>query len=219
MRIEETVWEMTDEEDEQAKKDAAGALVNFMEILSSGMAKPGDLGEKEELDEFGWEKFFKDADNRTERYGELLDKFGSHNDALDKHMGWDKAKREAGFHDMELPDEPEPWEGTEPEEHPLETSCQELLESMAWLRGEDVAKQDLYSAIATVRLKIGGAMTMHEGAGVFEDNGFVIAYLKRVLSLIDEAVAIANGVAPEVTPKLLGLRTGVIDLQRDLRKR
>lgn len=62
-------------------------------------------------------------------------------------------------------------------------------------------------------------MSMHDGDGFFDDNAFVIAYLKRVLSLIDEAVAKANEVAPEHTQKLLGLRSEVIDLQRELRKR
>jgi hypothetical protein len=219
MRIEETLWEMTDEEDEQSKKDAAGALMNFMEILTSQVNPLGDLGEKEELDEFEWEKFFKDSDNRTERYGELLDKFGSHNEEVDEHMGWDKTKRDARFSEIELPDELELEEWIEPEEHPLELHCKELLMSMGSLREEDEAKQALYFAISSVWVKIGGAMSMHEGAGIFEDNGFVIAYLKRVLALIDDAVALANRAAPEVTPKLLGLRTEVIDLQRDLRKR
>lgn len=219
MRIEETVWEMTDEEDEQAKTDAAGALMNFMEILTSGVEPLGDLGEKEKLDEFEWEKFFKHSDKRTGQYGELLDKFGSHGEEVDKHMGWNKAKRDARLSEIEQPDEPEAWEHTEPEEHPLEAYCQEVLEAADWLLKGDEGKQELYSAIATVRMKIGGAMSMHEGAGVFEDNGFVVAYLKRCLSLIDEAVAKANEVAPALTPKLLGLRTEVIDLQRDLRKR
>jgi hypothetical protein len=219
MRIEEAAWEMTDEEDEQAKKDAAGALTNFMEILISGVAPLGDLGEKEKLDEFEWEKFFKHSDKRTDQYGELLDKFGDASGEIDKHMGWDKKKREARLSDIDLPDEPEPWEGTEPEEHPLELHAQEVLESADWLLKEDEVKLELYSVIASVRVKIGGAMSMHEGAGVFEDNGFVVAYLKRVLSLIDEAVAGAGKVAPELTPKLLGLRSEVIDLQNNLRKR
>ena len=219
MRIEEAAWEMTDEEDGRAKADAATALRNFMDLLGSQAAPVGDLGEKDRLDEFEWEKMFKHSDSLTDRYGELLDKFGNATGEIDKHMGWDKKKREDRFSEIDPPDEPQPGDWIEPKDHPLELISQELLEGADWLLKDDEGKQELYSAIAAVRVKIGGAMSMHEGAGVFEDNGFVVAYLKRVLSLIDEAVAGAGQMAPDLTPKLLGLRSEVIDLQRDLRKR
>ncbi len=127
MRIEEKLWEMTDEEDSQAKSDAAAALVNFIKILSSHVEPLGDLGEKEKLNEFEWEKFFKDSDNRTERYGELLEKFGSLREEVENHMGWDREKREARFSEIDLPDEPEAWEYEEPDDHPLELHAKEVL--------------------------------------------------------------------------------------------
>lgn len=219
MRIEETVWEMTDEEDAQSKADAARALGNFMDILSSQVAAPGNLSGRSEMNEFEWEKFFRQSDSRSEKYGELLDKFGDDSPEIDKHMGWNKEHREARFSDIELPDESDFADWEEPELHPIELLAQEVLDGAKWLMKEDAGKQDLYSAIATVRVKIGGAMSMHEGAGVFEDNGFVVAYLKRVLSLLDEAVALANKEAPVLVPKLLGLRSELIDLQSNLRKR
>jgi len=74
-----------------------------------------------------------------------------------------------------------------------------LIQSLAHqdhLLLEDAGVTGDITAARKVRVKIGGAMSMHEGAGVFDDNGFVIAHLERVLSLIDEAVAKANALAP-----------------------
>lgn len=219
MLIEEAVWEMTAEEEAQSRADAARALGSFMDNLGSQIAPPGGLGGTSEMDEFDWEKFLRHTDSRTEKYGELLDKFGDDSPEIGAQMGWNKEHGEARFSDVELPDESDFADWEEPEPHPIELLAQEVLEGADWLLKESPGKQDLYSAIASVRVKIGGAMSMHEGAGVFEDNGFVIAYLKRALGLLDNAVALANKEAPVLVPKLLGLRSEVIDLQGDLRKR
>lgn len=135
MQVEEISWEMTEEEDQAAKKDALQALGNFMEMLGSQVASIENLGGKEVPNEFEWEKMFKHSDNLTDRYGELLEKFQDEPDAIDKHMGWDKEKREFRLSELELPDESDFEEWEEPEEHPLEISAQAVLDGATHLLG------------------------------------------------------------------------------------
>lgn len=87
-------WRLTPEEDEQRAKDAAAGLAAFMDKLTRAIEKTDSKvpWEKEEWDEFDHEKMLRDSDARTDKYGELLDKYADHPDRerlIAREMGWD----------------------------------------------------------------------------------------------------------------------------------
>jgi hypothetical protein len=88
-------WRMTPEEDEQRARDAAEGMTTFMQRLGAAMEKHqrGQKGPDEKWDEHDYERFLRECDARTEKYGELLDKYGGSedaNDKIDEAMGWNR---------------------------------------------------------------------------------------------------------------------------------
>jgi hypothetical protein len=74
-------------------------MAGFMEKLTRAIEDHRRDGpsELEEWDEYEWEKFFRESDARTEKFGELLDKYRDHPNAeeiIDKEMGWDEESRQ-----------------------------------------------------------------------------------------------------------------------------
>ena len=146
-------WQLTAAENEQRAQDAASGMAAFMHRLNAaierhqrGQKDPGD-----EWDEHDYERFLRECDARTEKYGELLDKYGHSDEAEEKiaqEMGWRRAGEERQEEDIdwlsseeidrilagEL-DEPEPdparegidWIRTENGQirHPLQYRCLE----------------------------------------------------------------------------------------------
>jgi len=86
-------WRMTPEEDAQRAKQAAAGMDDFMEKLT-GAVEQQQRGQKhpdEEWNEHDYEKFLKESDARTDKYIELLDKYGDSDEAearIAKEMGW-----------------------------------------------------------------------------------------------------------------------------------
>ena len=88
-------WRMTPEEAEQRAKQAATGMEDFMNRLTESIEqhKRGQKDPEQQWDEHDYEKFLKESDARTEKYGELLDKYGDSDEAeakIAKEMGWDK---------------------------------------------------------------------------------------------------------------------------------
>jgi hypothetical protein len=88
-------WQLTPEENEQRARDVAGAMDNFMERLTNAIEqhKRGQKDPEEPWDEHDYERFLKESDARTEKYGELLDKYGDSDEAeakIAKEMGWER---------------------------------------------------------------------------------------------------------------------------------
>jgi hypothetical protein len=88
-------WRMTPVEDEQRARDAAGGMDQFMQRLTEAIERHqrGRPEPEADWDEHDYEKFLKEADARTDKYGELLDKFGDSEEAEEKiaeAMGWDR---------------------------------------------------------------------------------------------------------------------------------
>ncbi len=88
-------WQMTPEENDQRARDAARAMDDFMAGLTAAIAQHqrGQKDPEAPWDEHDYEKFLKEADARTDKYGELLDKYGSSDEAETKiahEMGWDR---------------------------------------------------------------------------------------------------------------------------------
>jgi hypothetical protein len=88
-------WRLTPEEDEERAKQAAAGMANFMNRLSEAIEQHqrGQKDHEEEWDEHDYEKFLKESDARTDKYAELLDKYGDSEEAeakIDAEMGWDR---------------------------------------------------------------------------------------------------------------------------------
>lgn len=228
LTISEPMWEMT-----EAEENAAGQAV--MESLEDWLDQICNLDEERkpnprldaglEMNEHQYEKFLRSSDRITDRYQELIDKFGIENEEeIHKLMGWDKLADNAGREWLDIDAtnravnelmESEAWKDEEEKTHPLQDQAAEILSSVD--RGED-SGIELWGAVATVTAKLAGALAGHMDE-MMEDAGFTIAQLKRCLKHIDEAVKAASEHSPAHVQPLLALRQNVIDLQQVLRRK
>jgi hypothetical protein len=88
-------WRMTPEEDAERARTAAEGMTGFMKKLTEAIEQHqrGQKDPEEEWDEHDYEKFLKECDARTDKYGELLDKYGDSDEAeakIAREMGWDR---------------------------------------------------------------------------------------------------------------------------------
>jgi hypothetical protein len=92
LTISPTVLQLSAEEEEQRRKSAAEGFAGFMGKLSETIESLTHQPEKDkEWNEFDYEKFLRETDARTDKYGELLDKYRDHPDRdrlIAKEMGW-----------------------------------------------------------------------------------------------------------------------------------
>jgi hypothetical protein len=145
-------WRMTPKEEEERANQAAAAMDEFMKRLTESVERHqrGQKDPEEPWDEHDYEKFLKESDARTDKYMELLDKYGDSEEAearIDKEMGWDRelTEEEAKAEDQRIEEinaaceaalnEPEPqpdphregidWIRTEHGDlrHPLQDHC------------------------------------------------------------------------------------------------
>jgi hypothetical protein len=224
----EPEWIMSDAEEKETHARAREALENFMDQLvnlNEAHRKMEKLSEGEDqLDEFKWEKFMRHSEEITDRYMELLDKYGDDGEKVDAMMGWNKAATGAG-HEFPVEetclDDPglvDDWE--EREKHPLRDMAADLLDQMGDRKDSlDNPEGDLWFAVANIGAKLAAALSGHRGDGTFDDKGFAIAALKRVLALVNEATPLMQKINPAQLPGLMKLRQEIIDLQQALRKR
>src|SRR6266850_4264752 len=92
-------WRMTPEEDAERAKQAAAGMEDFMGKLTEAIEQHqrGQKDPEEPWDEHDYEKFLKESDARTDKYGELLDKYGHSDEAeakIAQEMGWDRSEEE-----------------------------------------------------------------------------------------------------------------------------
>lgn len=88
-------WRLNPEDEQERADQAVEGMANFMDRLTEAIEEQQrDQKDPEEpWDEFDYEKFLKESDARTDKYGELLDKYGDSPDAqakIDHEMGWDR---------------------------------------------------------------------------------------------------------------------------------
>jgi len=88
-------WRLTKEEDEQRARDAAAGLSGFMQQLTDAIEthQRGQKDPEEKWDEHDYEKFLKESDARTDKYMELLEKYGDSDEAEEKiaeEMDWSR---------------------------------------------------------------------------------------------------------------------------------
>jgi hypothetical protein len=86
-------WRLTPEEDEERAKEAMAGMNDFMRHLTEAIEKHqrGQKNPEEEWNEHDYEKFLKESDARTDKYMELLEKYGDSHEAeekIAKEMGW-----------------------------------------------------------------------------------------------------------------------------------
>ncbi|HLX95472.1 MAG TPA: hypothetical protein VKU37_07000 [Verrucomicrobiae bacterium] len=86
-------WRMTPEENEQRARAAAAGMDDFMRKLTEAVEaqQRGQKDPEAEWDEHDYERLMKESDARTDKYMELLDKYGNSDEAeekIAKEMGW-----------------------------------------------------------------------------------------------------------------------------------
>ena len=88
-------WRLTPEEDAERARQAAAGMDHFMQQLTEAIEQQqrGQKDPETEWDEHDFEKLMKESDARTDKYMELLDKYGDSEAAeetIAKEMGWDQ---------------------------------------------------------------------------------------------------------------------------------
>jgi len=199
-------------------------------------------------DEYQWERFLQQQDRKTERYMELLEKYMDHPDRdqiIAREMGWshlldgaeDDWLEEA---DAQLASElgldgPEEEEGDEEESlgdfemHPLYQASFALT---VWIDQLFDELGDLQNHPAAVKLATQSAIASAKLAAALSDDdideiGMTIAYLKRALKAITNAMDAAVALRSEITltkdrfavlnNRLFQIRDGIITLMGEYR--
>ena len=86
-------WRLSPAEEADRAHAAEAAMTDFMKRLTDVIEsqKRGRKNPEEPWDEFDYEKLFRESDARTDKYMELLDKYGDMDDArIEAAMGWDQ---------------------------------------------------------------------------------------------------------------------------------
>lgn len=181
-------------------------------------------------DEYDWERFLKQQDRKTERYMDLLEKYMDHpqrDQIIAKEMGWQYLNElEHG-----LEDESESFSsGTNEREeqsfelHPLYQSCFSLT---VWLdrlveqkdkEAQSPAMIKVSNQTAIANAKLAAALSDDD----LEEIGMTIAYLKRALKAISNALDAVPGLTSEIKiskrqalvlkRRLFEIRDGIIEL-------
>jgi hypothetical protein len=131
-------WRMTAEENQERAMQAAAGMGDFMRKLAEAIESQqrSQKGPEEEWDEHDYEKFLKECDARTDKYMELLDKYGDSDDAeakIARGMGWDRAEKENEDERMSIEEINAICEAAE---HEPPSEPDPRLEGIDWIRAE-----------------------------------------------------------------------------------
>jgi hypothetical protein len=221
LKISAPEWRMTPEENQERAIQAAAGMGDFMGRLAEAIEEQqsGQKDPEEKWDEHDYEKFLKECDARTDKYMELLDKYGDSDEAEAKiasEMGWDRAEKEDQRMSIEEinaiceaaadepPPEPDPrlegidWIRAECGDlcHPLQHRCSESA-SKFWRQADELgldksADKDLGQFIfefQTTGAKLAGALNSIARGESIPDAAFTIACLKRALDHLHKSQA------------------------------
>ena len=88
-------WQLTDEENAQRAREVDKAMADFLQRLTDNIEQhqPARNHDEERWDEHDYERLFRESDARTDKYAELLDKYGDSEEAeakINHEMGWDR---------------------------------------------------------------------------------------------------------------------------------
>ncbi|MCX6967783.1 MAG: hypothetical protein NTZ46_08415 [Verrucomicrobia bacterium] len=199
-------------------------------------------------DEYDWERFLQQQDLKTERYMELLEKYGDDPDRdqiIAREMGWPhpedsedfdwselsfEASSDAHAFEQEEPEEEE-MEGI-PESFELHPLYQASFALTVWIDQIFEGHEEFQNHPAAVKLATNSAIASAKLAAALSDDdaeeiGMTIAYLKRALKAISNAID-ANLVFVEeaklsshrrrqLHTRLFQVRDGIIELMGDYR--
>ena len=210
------------------------------------MANPDEQPERV-WDEYQWERFLQQQDRKTEHYMELLEKYMDHPDRdqiIAREMGWshlldgaeedwlDEADAQLTS-ELDLDGDDENEGGEEEtgdfEMHPLYQASFALT---VWIDQLFDELGDLQNHPAAVKLATQSAIASAKLAAALSDDdideiGMTIAYLKRALKAVSNAMDAAVQLRSEVTltkdryatlnNRLFQIRDGVITLMGEYR--
>ena len=134
-------WRLTPEEDEQRARDAANGMNWFMQKLTEAIEQPqhGQKEPEEVWDEHDYKKFLNESDARTDKYMELLEKYGDSDEKEERiaqEMGWDSEEKDEGGEDGRMSvEEPNRISGKAADAPPPEPDPHR--EGIDWIRTED----------------------------------------------------------------------------------
>jgi hypothetical protein len=229
IKVSPPAWALSAEEEEEQVEASHQAMRDWLDRLDQAgqFEEPVsfDPDEEKPMDEFGYEKFMRESDARTDKYMELLEKYEGHPDQekiVAREMGWEWLEEaleadERGAlperEEIELPPlEPNPaTEGIDwirdkdgHIHHPLTKRASGSAMSM-WhfckdrnLLGEngDTDLQEMIFELQTAGAKIAGALdSLAYDEDGTRDGGFVVAALKRALNYLHKSIAAAGKVA------------------------
>lgn len=238
LEVSPPLWRLSPEEEADR---AARAEANFTEFLSklndAVEAARHDPPEDKEWDEFDYELMMRESDARTEKYIELIEKYGDGPDAdeiINREMGWDFDSDDFGDDDDdEISNEeageyealtPEPltegvdWIRTKDGDirHPLQHTCHEAAMRFRneWSQLDAARKDnhelcDLMAEFQITAGKLAGALNSLAYGRDFQEGPFIVACLKRALGHLHKTLSALES----VTPRDL-LPQGVIDRTR-----
>jgi hypothetical protein len=220
-------WTLSPEEEQAQTAATHQALRDWLDRIDAPRGEePAEFDPNEEkpLDEFGYEKFMRESDARTDKYMELLEKYEGHPDQeriVAREMGWtwleealeaDERGALPPREEIELPPlEPNPLtEGVDwirdkdgHIHHPLTKRAFESAVAM-WhfcdergLLGEN-GDNDLHEMIfefQTTGAKIAGALDGLAYDEDLRDGGFIVAALKRALNYLHKSITASEKVA------------------------
>ncbi len=95
IEISEPAWRLTEADEAQRVKDTAAGWGDFLGKLDAAVEKHkrGSKDPEEDWDEHDYERFMKECDARTDKYMELMEKYGDSDEAEEKiaeEMGWNR---------------------------------------------------------------------------------------------------------------------------------
>ncbi|MBG89254.1 MAG: hypothetical protein CMO80_20490 [Verrucomicrobiales bacterium] len=235
-------WRLTEKENEERAQAASEGMSNFMGQLTDALehAQSKVNYEKDDWDEFDYEKFMQESDARTDKYMELLDKYGDSEEGekiIAKEMNWDSEEEaeatdavfdfdEDEAHELEPMAETEGVDWIRNDEghvvHPLQHRC--FKDAMRlWDEADDAESNDQFSDLITgyqiLSAKLAGALNSLAYGIHDDDSAFTVACLKRALNVLHktqealETPAVTSSLPDEIVTRV---RKELFQLREDI---
>ncbi len=149
VEVSDPLWRLTPEEEKRGREAAEASWQAFTEQLTQAIEnqRGGHPEEIEEWDEFDFERSLRESDALTDKYLELLDKYGDSPDSeklIHKEMGWDKEPVESDDEDSEMLDVEEMNRiCAEAESEAEDMQPDPATEGVDWIRVKDEMGEDI----------------------------------------------------------------------------
>jgi hypothetical protein len=220
-------WSLSAGDEQEQMRATRNAMCDWLDRLDESLRdsrEKFDPNEEQPLDEFGYEKFMRECDGRTDRVMALYEKYRDHPDRekiIAREMGWEWLEEALEAEERgELPPR-EPIEIPPLEPNPL-------TEGIDWVRDDDghihhpLTRRAFESAMAmwhfceerglleekgdadlremifefqTTGAKIAGALDSLAYDEEFRDGPFIVAALKRALNYLHKSIAASEKAA------------------------